>query len=80
MLVKCSCANLAEEFSDVNLLNSWVAIYLSWSWSVAILFSVSLIFVLQSVLLTKLLILGISFSKAVRVVVAAKLAVLVILF
>ena len=80
MFVKISCDNLAEKFSDVNLLNSWVAIYLSWSWSVAILFSISLIFVLQSVLLTKLLILGISFSKAVRVVVAAKLAVLVILF
>ena len=30
--------SLAVYFSDVNLLNSWVVIYLSWSWSVVILF------------------------------------------
>ena len=41
--------------------------------SVAILFSISLIFVLQSVFLTNLLTLGILFSTAVRAVVLAKL-------
>ena len=48
---KLACANLAAKFSDVNLLNSWEVIYLSWS--VVILFSVSLIVVLQSVFVTK---------------------------
>ena len=41
--------------------------------SVAILFSISLIFVLQSVFLINLLTLGILFSTAVRAVVLAKL-------
>ena len=49
---------------------------ISWSWSVVILFSISLIFVLQSVFLTKLLILGILFPAVVRAVVAAKLVIL----
>ena len=39
-------------------------IYLSWSWSVVILFSVPLIFVLQLGFLTKLQTLGILFSRA----------------
>ena len=43
-----------------------------------ILFSISLIFVLYSVSLTKLLPLGILFSTAVRAVVVAKLVILVI--
>ena len=67
--------SLAAKFSAVNLLNSRVAIYLSWSWSV-ILFSVSLIFVLYSAFWIKLLTLGILFSTAVKGVVVAKLAVL----
>ena len=62
----------------VNLLNSWVVIYLSWS--VIILFSVSQIFVLWSGFLTKLLTLGILFSTPVRAVVVAKLVILGILF
>ena len=45
LLAKFACANLAEKLSDVNSLNSWVVIYLSWSWSVVISFSISLIFV-----------------------------------
>ena len=49
--------------------------YLSWSWSV-IFFSISLIFVLYSFFLTKLLTIGILFSTAVRAVVVAKLVVL----
>ena len=62
----------------VNLLNSWVVIYLS---SVIIFFSVSQIFVLWSVFLTKLLTLCILFSTPVRaVVVVAKLVILGILF
>ena len=35
---KSACANLVEKCSDVNLSNPWVVIYLSWSWSVVILF------------------------------------------
>ena len=45
LLAKFAYANLAEKLSDVNSLNSWVVIYLSWSWSVVISFSMSLIFV-----------------------------------
>ena len=81
MFAKFACTNLAEKFSDVTLLNSWVVIYLSWSWSVVILFSISLIFVSESAFLTKLLILAILFSTAVRAVVAVtKLIILGILF
>ena len=46
MLAKFACANLAVTFSAVNLLKSWVVIYVPWSWSVTVLFSISLIFVL----------------------------------
>ena len=53
MLAKFACASLAVKLSDVNLSNSWVVIYSSWSWSV-VFFPVSLIFVLLSVFLTKL--------------------------
>ena len=45
-LTKFACTNLAEKCCPDNLLNSWVVVYLSWSWSVVILFSISLIFVL----------------------------------
>ena len=45
LVAKFACANLAVKFSAVSWLNSGVAIYLSWLWSV-IFFSVSLIFVL----------------------------------
>ena len=41
LLAKFNCASLALKLSDVNLLNFWVLIYLSWS--VIILFSISLI-------------------------------------
>ena len=68
--------SLAVKFSDVDLLNFWVVIYFSWPWSVIILFSVSLIFVLQSVLLTKLLTSGILFLRETLV---AKLVILGIL-
>ena len=46
LLPKFACVNLAVKLSDANLLNTWVVIYLSWSWSVVILFSISLVFVL----------------------------------
>ena len=46
LLANFSCANCSVNFSDINLLNSWVVIYLSWSWSAVILFSISIIFVL----------------------------------
>ena len=64
MLAKFACFSVAVTFSNVNLLNYWVVIYLSWSWSVVILFSVPLIFVLQLGFLTKLQTLGILFSRA----------------
>ena len=70
---------LAAKFSAAKLLNSGVVIYLSWSWSV-LFFSISLIFVLYLVFLTKLLTLGILFSTAVRAVVVANLAMLGIFF
>ena len=74
-VAKFACASLAAKFSAVSLLNSGVVIYLSWSWSV-IFFLISLIFVLQSVFLTRLLIFGISFSTvAGAVVVVAKLLI-----
>ena len=45
LLAKFTCFNIAAKFSAVNLLNSGVAIYSSWLWSV-IFFSMSLIVVL----------------------------------
>ena len=71
--------SLAAEFSDVSLLNSAVVVYLSWLWS-GIFFSSSLIFVIQSVFLTKLPILGMLFSTALREVLVVKLVILSILF
>ena len=41
LLAKFAYFNVAIKFSDVNLLNSRAAIYLSWSWSVLILFLIS---------------------------------------
>ena len=76
LLNKFACFNHAENVSAVNSLNSWVVIYLLlWSWSV-ISFPVSLVFGLQSVFLTKLRALGISFSTSARAVVLPKLVVL----
>ena len=41
LLAKFVSANLEAKFSNVlNVLNSWVVINLSWSWSVAISFSI----------------------------------------
>ena len=37
-LAKFDCFSLAVKFSDVNLLNYWIVIYLPWSWSVAFYF------------------------------------------
>ena len=45
LLAKFACFDLAAIFSNVNLLNARVAIYLSWLWS-AIFFLISWIFVL----------------------------------
>ena len=80
MLAKFACFSLAVNCSDVVLLIFWVVIYLSGSWSVVILFSFSLIFVLYSCFLDKLPTLGILFSTAVTAVVVAKLVILGILF
>ena len=57
-VTKFACANLALETSAPEVLSSGVVIYWSWFWSVSF-FSISVIFVLWSVFLTKLLILGI---------------------
>ena len=70
--IKFACANLALKASAAKVLNSGVVIHLSWLWSVSF-FSSSLIFVLQSVLLTKLLTLGILFLTAVNADFVAKL-------
>ena len=56
LLAKFACVNFGGKLSDFNS-NSWVVIYIyiyiyiyiSWSWSEVILFSISLVFVLQSV-------------------------------
>ena len=74
MPAKFCCFNLKAKDSAATLLISGAAIYLSWLWSV-IFFSVSLTFVLWSVFLTKLQILGILFSTAVRVLAVAKLVI-----
>ena len=79
LLAKLAGANLAAKLSADNLLNSGVVTCLPWSQS-AIFFSVSLIFVLKSAFLTKLLTLGILFSTAVRAVAIAKLVILGVLF
>ena len=70
MVAKLACANLAAKFSAVKFLNSGVIIYLSWLWLV-IFFLILLVFVLESVFLTKILTLGILFSTAVRAVVVS---------
>ena len=80
LLAKFAFFSLAVNCSDVVLLISWVVIHLSGSWSVVILFSVSLIFVLCSCFLDKLPTLGILFSTGVTAVVVAKLVILGILF
>ena len=78
-LAKFACFSLAVKLSDVNLLNSWIIINLSWSWSVAILFSILQIFVLLchsqfSWLNYKISILFPTVVRAVIVVVVAKLS------
>ena len=64
-----------KKLSAVNLLNCWVVIELSCSWSVAILFWISLTFVFLSDLLTKLVTLGILFLTALRLVLVAKVVI-----
>ena len=73
-LAKFARNNLPAKFSAVSLLNSKVVIYLSWSRSVNV-FSVSPMFVLSLVFLTKLLTLGTLFSTAVRVIIVARLLI-----
>ena len=69
---KFACADLALKTLAAKVLNPGVVIHLSWLWSVSF-FSISVIFVLQSVFfLTKLLILGILFSTAVNAAFVAK--------
>ena len=74
-----ACANLALKTSAANLLNSEVSIYLSWLWLLS-LFPISVILVLLSVFLTKLLTLGNTFSIAVNAVFVDKLLISRILF
>ena len=71
-VIKLTCSSLALKTSEAKVLNSGVVMYLSWLWPVRF-FSSSLIFVSWSVLLTKLLTLGILFSTAVNAVFVAKL-------
>ena len=74
-----ACAILALKTLVAHLLNSEISIYLSWLWSLS-LFSISVMFVLYSVFLTKLLTLGILFSKVFNAVFVAKLLISGILF
>ena len=78
-VIKLACANLALKTSEANLLNSEVSIYLSWLWLLS-LFSISVILVIWSVFLTKLLTLGILSSTIVNAVFVAKLLISGILF
>ena len=58
LLTYLTCFHLAVKFSAVNLLNSWVIIYLAWS---GISFWTSLIFILRTFVVTKLLVSAILF-------------------
>ena len=77
MLAKFAFANLAAIFSNVNLLNSEVVIYLLWS---DILFPTAV----RALVVAKLVILGIllltSFILAFKAEVVTKLVILGILF
>ena len=78
-VIKLACANLALKTSAAKVLNSWVIIYLSWLWFLS-LFSISVTLVLKSILLTKLLTLGVLISTAVNAVFVTKLLTSRILF
>ena len=73
-VTKLACTNIALKTSVSNLLNSEVSIYLWWFWPLS-LFSISVILVLQSVFLNKLLTLGILSSKVLNAVFVAKLLI-----
>ena len=76
LLAKFARFNLKPNISFVNLLNFGEVTYLSWLWSVSF-FSISLIFVLQSVFfVTRLLTLDILFSTAVRYALVAQWVIL----
>ena len=77
--MKLACAILALKTSAANLLNSEISIYLSWIWLLS-LFSTSVTLVLLSVLLTKLLTLGILFSTVVNAAFVPKLLISGIFF
>ena len=64
--------NFALKTSAAKVLNSGVVIYLSWLWLLSLL-SISVILVLWSVSITRLLTLGILFSTAANAVFVAKL-------
>ena len=70
-VTKFACVNLAAQTPAAKLLNSGFVIYLYWLKSVNF-FSISLIFVLESVLLADLLTSGILFSTAVNADLVAK--------
>ena len=61
LFTKSACFNLAAKSSVVNLLNSWLLIYLELSGN---LFSASLMFVFETIVVTKPLESGISFSPS----------------
>ena len=72
--IKFACAIPSLKKLVAKVLNFEVSIYLSWSWSLS-LFSISVILVLQSVFLNKLLVSGIFFSTVVNSVFVAKLLI-----
>ena len=65
LLARFTCLSLTANFSHVNLLNYWVVIYLSWSWSVVLaLLTVGILFLttIRAAVLAKLVILGAFFT------------------
>ena len=52
LFIKLACVNLVAAFSDANILNSGLVIYLA-LWG--ILFSTSLVFLLRTMVVTKLI-------------------------
>ena len=78
LLAKFASANLAVNSSNINFWDSWVVMYLAWSWSVNFLFSA--VKLLNAGVAIYILCSYILLSIAARVVVVPKLVILGISF
>ena len=76
---KFACANLVLKTSAAEILNSGVVIYLAWLWPLSF-FSISVIFILWSIFLIRLLTSGILFLTVVNAAFVGKLVTSGILF